>query len=151
MSAEIKPFEKELEVRWVDCDANRHVRHSAYYDYGAHARIRFFAEMGFGSSEMAQLSIGPILFKEECSFIRELKVDDVITVNLLKGKLTHGGARWELHHEIFNAEGKKAAHITIRGAWMDLKARKLTTPPEKVGKLFDNLPQCEPYSYVKSS
>ena len=148
MSSEIEAFEKELEVRWGDCDANRHVRHSAYYDFGAHARIRFFAEKGFGSAEMARLNIGPVLFKEECSFIRELMMEDVIRVNFLKGELSHGGARWILHHEIFNETGK-AAHITITGAWMDLKARKLITPPEKVSRLFDNLPQGEVYQYKK--
>ena len=149
MSNKTEAYEKEIEVRWVDCDANRHVRHSAYYDYGAHARIRFFAEKGFGSSEMAKINIGPILFKEECSFIRELKVDDVIRVNLLKGELIKGGERWILHHEIYNSKGQKAAHITIHGAWMDLKARKLITPPENVIQLFDNLPQGEPYLYKK--
>ena len=51
----MEKFEKFIEVRWADCDANRHVRHSTYYDYGAHARIRFFTEIGFDVQKLGQL------------------------------------------------------------------------------------------------
>ncbi|MEL6356722.1 MAG: acyl-CoA thioesterase, partial [Bacteroidota bacterium] len=135
----MKIFEKQIEVRWSDCDANRHVRHSAYYDYGAHSRIRFFTEVGFDSGKLNELNVGPILFKEECSFIRELTSDDTITVNLLKGELSEDGSRWVLHHEIYNRHGEKSAHITIKGAWMDLKLRKLTIPPAEMAKAMHEL------------
>ena len=100
-------YEKHIEVRWSDVDPNRHVRHSAYYDYGAYTRIRFFAELGFDAVKMDELNLGPILFKEECSFIREIRPDDNIMVNLLKGKVKEDGSRWVLHHEIYNFYGKK--------------------------------------------
>lgn len=143
-------FECKIEVRWADVDQNRHVRHSAYYDYGAHARIRFFIENNFGSDEMAKHHIGPILFKEECTFLRELKPDDTITINILKGELSSDGSKWSLHHEIFNQKGEKCAHMTVRGAWMDIIKRKLTTPPEQLQILFDNLDQGEDFVYKKA-
>jgi acyl-CoA thioesterase FadM len=32
-------FSKQLSFRWSDLDPNFHVRHSAYYDFGAQHRI----------------------------------------------------------------------------------------------------------------
>lgn len=146
----MESFETKVEVRWSDVDANRHVRHSAYYDYGAHARIRFFEEKGIGSFFMSKLNIGPVLFKEECHFIKELNIQDNITINILKGTLSSDGARWELHHEIFNSKGEKSAHITTKGAWLDLKTRKLSIPPVEIVKAFQHLPEGEEYIHKKS-
>lgn len=145
----MKKFEKTIEIRWSDSDPNRHVRHSAYYDYGAFTRIRFFIESGFDSAKMNQLNIGPIIFKEECSFIRELHPDDTITINLLRGDINEDGSRWILHHEIFNSQGIKSAHLTIKGAWMDLIKRKLAIPPIEMKDAFLELPPGEAYVYKK--
>lgn len=144
----MKKFEKEIEVRWSDADSNRHVRHSVYYDYGAHVRIRFFAACGFDSRALNEIAVGPILFKEECSFIKEIRPDETIKVNILRGELSENGARWTLHHEIFNEDGK-CAHITISGAWMDLNIRKLTVPPIEIAKAMHQLPRGEYYTYRK--
>ncbi len=142
-------FETAIEVRWADCDANRHVRHSAYYDYGAHARMRFFSAMGYDTGKFQKMQLGPILFKEECSFIRELRMEDSIRINLLKQEIAPDGSRWVLHHEIFNQKNEKCAHITIKGAWMDLKARKLTIPPPELLEAIQYLKQGEYYTYKK--
>ncbi len=143
-------YEKQIAVRWSDCDPNRHVRHSAYYDYGAHIRIRFFDDFGFSVQKLEDLGIGPIIFKEECSFIRELKANDTITINILKGELREDISRWVLHHEIFNQEGVKCAQVSLLGAWIDLDKRKLTIGPEKLAEAFHQLEQGDYYSYKKS-
>ena len=140
-------FEKQIEVRWQDCDPNRHVRHSAYYNYGAHARIRFFTEVGFGAEKMNRLQIGPILFKEECNFIRELSMEETIRVNFLRGAIAENGSRFILHHEIFNSKNEKCAHITVKGAWMDLTLRKLTIPPAALAAAIHQLSVGEAYIY----
>ena len=130
----MKTFEKEIEVRWSDVDQNRHVRHSAYYDYGAHIRIRYFNELGFN---------------EECSFIRELNPDDTITINLLNGETSKDASRWALYHEIFNTKGEKCAHLKVEGAWIDLSKRKLTIPPIELANSMLDLPKGEDFSYKK--
>ncbi len=144
-------FSCEIPVRWADCDMNRHVRHSAYYDYGAHARIRYFAEHGFTAAKMAALHIGPIIFKEECSFIKELKLEDVVTINVLKGETRADGSRWIIHHEIFNSNQEKCAHITLHGAWIDLNKRRLTIPSEEMAAMMNALAVGEAFSYKKKS
>ena len=145
----MQSFERSIEVRWADVDQNGHVRHSAYYDYGAHVRIAFFNAVGFPNSRMAGMKIGPILFKEECSFLREIRPDEVITVNLLKGHVNADGSRWTLHHEIFNQQGKKAAHISIQGAWLDLEQRKLSKPPQDLADAIHQLAEGEVFTYKK--
>lgn len=143
-------FEKKIEVRWSDVDQNRHVRHSAYYDFGAHVRIRFFSEMGYGGDKMNKLNIGPIIFKEQCSFIREISLDDTIIINLLKGEINEDASRWTLHHEILGLDRVKKAHLTIEGAWIDLHKRKLTVPPSPLAKAFNNLKEGQSYKYSKN-
>lgn len=145
----MKKYEKEIEVRWADVDANRHVRHSAYYDYGAHIRIRFFADIGFDGNKMSELNFGPVAFKEECSFLKEVHTNDTIRINLLKGTINEDCSRWTIHHEIFNQHNVKCAHITISGAWMDLKKRKLIAPPIKLRDAIVALPDGEAFVYRK--
>jgi len=145
----LNSFEKRIEVRWSDCDANRHVRHSAYYDYGAHSRIRFFSDLGFGSDTLTKLHLGPILFKEECSFIKELRAEDSIIVNLLKGEVNQDASRWVLHHEIYNQENIKCAHISIKGAWIDTVKRRLAIPPIELADALHKLPVGDYFVYGK--
>ncbi len=145
------PFKKSIEIRWQDCDANGHVRHSAYYDFGAHARIRFFTENQFSPSQMSTLGIGPIIFKEECTFLKEIKMEETIQINVLKGDFSADGSKWVLHHEIFNQKGQKAAHISLSGAWLDLQKRKLTIPPKKIAEMIHLLPKGEYFTFQKNA
>lgn len=138
-------------VRWADADPNLHVRHSSYYDYGAHARIMLFDHLGYGLDEFNELRLGPILFSESCQFIRELHPNRPITVNTLRGDIRADGARWTLYHEIFNHNEEKAAHIKITGAWIDLDKRKLTIPPPDMAEGLLALPFGEDYVYKKGS
>ncbi|NND93942.1 MAG: acyl-CoA thioesterase [Flavobacteriales bacterium] len=142
-------FEKQIEVRWADVDQNRHVRHSAYYDYGAHIRIACLDQAGYDADRLGEEGIGPILFHEECSFLKEIKSNDIITINLLKGNLHRDGLKFTLHHELFDQAGKKLAHITVKGAWMDLNRRRLTVPPQALREAFENLDAGEAFSYKK--
>lgn len=141
-----------IKVRWSDVDANRHVRHSAYYDYGAHTRISMFDSMGFDSIMMSKLNIGPIIFKEECTFLKELYLSEEIKVNVLKDENNKlDSSKWKLHHEIFNSKNQKCAHITLSGAWIDLSIRKLTTPPATLAKFLNDLPDGKDYVYISKN
>ena len=146
----MKIFDKLVEVKWADVDQNGHVRHSAYYDYGAHVRVCFIQASGYDADALRQLALGPILFHEQCSFIREIKLNEVVTINMLKGEVSEDGSRWTVHHELFNSKKEKLAHITAKGAWMDLNARKLSTPPKQMADAFHLLVQGENYKYQKT-
>lgn len=127
---------KPIEIRWSDLDPNFHLRHSAYYDFGAYCRIAFMAEHALGLDVLAANNIGPILFREECVFKRELTFGDTVKINLKLTKTTPDFSRWTMVHEIWKNETTLAAIITVDGAWLDTIKRKLAIPPEQFLEIF---------------
>lgn len=134
-------FVKKIEVRWADLDPNFHVLHSKYYDFGAYCRMAFLVENGLTPIFMQQHNIGPILFREECVFKREVLFGDEITVNVKLDKLTADFGRWTMVHEIYKNGETLAALITADGAWLNTTIRKLTPPPQVVIALFASAPK----------
>lgn len=145
MDAYVKP----LEVRWSDLDPNFHLRHSVYYDYGAFARISFLEEQGLTTSLMAKHQFGPIIFREECVFRREIRLGDVLSIDvqLLKTRPDH--SRWSIQHRIMKNGDELAAVLTVEGAWIDVVKRKLTVPPDTVKHVFDKMPRAEQFEWDK--
>src|ERR1700712_5128737 len=97
-------FIQTVEIRWSDLDPNFHLRHSVYYDFGAFIRIAFLTENGITPQAMLQHNIGPILFREECIFKREINFGDKITINIKLDKLRKDFSRWTMQHELFKNE-----------------------------------------------
>ena len=123
-------YSKKLEIRWADLDPNFHVLHSKYYDYGAYCRMSFLTEHGITPAVMIEKSIGPIIFREECLFKREIKFGDQLVVYLKLSKCNDDADRWSMVHELWTNGDTLAAVINIDGAWIDTKIRKLAKPPE---------------------
>ncbi|MBF7091386.1 thioesterase family protein [Flavobacterium sp. ALJ2] len=121
-------FNKELSFRWSDLDPNFHLRHSAYYDFGAQHRIEILEKLGLTLKVMQEQRFGPVLFREECVFRKEIKLSDKIFIHTKTSKMKPDGSRWSIIHEFINEEGKLCATITVDGAWMDTKLRKLASP-----------------------
>ena len=134
-------FEVLFKTKWSDFDPNRHMRHTAYNDYAAEVRVRYFQEHGLSINEFAKLNIGPILFKEETSFYKEIHIGENITVKMELEGVSKGIERWRFNHQIFNKDGALSAEIKVYGAWIDLLKRKLTAPPAEFAKIFTELPK----------
>ncbi len=134
-------FQKNIEIRWSDLDPNFHVVHSKYYDFGAYCRMAFLVENGLTPSFMQQQNIGPILFREECVFKREILFGDIVTVNVRLDKVNADFGRWTMIHEIYKNDEILAAIIIADGAWMNTAIRKLTVPPQIVISLFESAPK----------
>lgn len=134
-------FEVTFNTKWSDFDPNRHMRHTAYNDYAAEVRVRYFQEHGLSINEFAKLNIGPILFKEETSFYKEIHIGENITVKMELEGVSKGIERWKFKHQIYNQNGVLAAEIKVFGAWIDLIKRKLTQPPPNFVAIFEDLPK----------
>lgn len=139
-------YSKKIEIRWSDLDPNFHLRHSVYYDMGAYARISFLHETGITPQVMTQHHIGPIIFREECLFKKEIKFGDEITISLQLDKLSTNSSKWTMKHEIWKNGDTLAALLTIDGAWMDTQLRKITTPPEIFIKGFELIPKTKSFN-----
>jgi acyl-CoA thioester hydrolase len=141
-------FIKSIQVRWSDLDPNFHVRHSVYYDYGAYSRICYLNEHGVNTAFMKAHHFGPILFREECIFKREIKLDDLVTIDLqlVKAKADH--SRWTVRH-IITRNDEHAATLIMDGAWIDTVKRKLTIPPQLAHETFETMPRTDDFEWLK--
>jgi acyl-CoA thioester hydrolase len=124
-------------------DPNGHMRHSAYADYAADQRVVLLAQAGFDLKAFARLRIGPILFREETRYLKEISVGEEIRVDARLGSQKEDGSRWTIIHGIYKADGRLAATVTVDGAWLDLDQRKLTVPPAELAAMMATM---EPYS-----
>jgi len=141
-------FIKEIQVRWADLDPNVHLRHSVYYDWGAFCRIAFLEEYKLTTEAMQRLQIGPILFREECIFRKEIRLGDKVTINLKVAKAKRDYSRWTIQHTITKNTDTVAAIITVDGAWLDIVKRKLGTPPQAVFDTFSYMPKADDFQWL---
>ncbi|MCE2994295.1 MAG: acyl-CoA thioesterase [Cyclobacteriaceae bacterium] len=137
-----------IQVRWSDIDQNRHLRHSAYYDYGATTRIACFSQQGLTNLKFEELRIGPILFREEALFKREIKFEDKVSVDLVVTKATADFSRWSIRHHIYKEDRTIAAIINMDGAWIDMTKRKLTIPNDFIQQVFTGFPKAEDFFWM---
>lgn len=140
-------YSRKTEVRWSDLDPNYHVRHSVYYDWPAYIRLAFFNEQGLTPEMSFTLNIGPILFREECIFKREIKLGDSIETNLRLLKCRRDISRWSLAHEIWKNGETLCAVVTVDGALIDTRLRRLTVPPAIVQQVFGAMPRTENFEW----
>ena len=102
-----------IQIRWTDIDANRHMRHSAYYDFGAIARMNFFVSHGLTTTHFEEMKVGIILFREEAIFKREIVYEDHISVDIEMTKASNDFSRWSLRHRLYK-NGYPSGHFECR-------------------------------------
>src|SRR5215204_3525173 len=102
-------FNRSIQIRWSDLDPNFHLRHSVYYDWGAFCRIEFLNQSGLSADVMSKLHIGPVLFREECIFRKEIRLGDEVRIDLktIKGRKDY--SRWSIRHHITKNDGTLCA------------------------------------------
>jgi acyl-CoA thioester hydrolase len=147
----MQAYSKIYEARWADMDANRHMRHSVYNDYAAQTRVAMFSDYGFSIEEISRLGFGPILFREETRFRRELNLLEAFTVTCELTTMRRDGSRWSFLHEIFKgapAEGVMAAEVVVDGAWLNLDSRKLDTPTADMMEIISQFPRAEHFEWM---
>lgn len=144
----MEPFVLDVQIRWSDLDPNNHMRHSVYYDLGALSRIQFFDRYDLTVQKMQELHFGPILFKEECIFRRELVLDDPVTINLEILKAKRDYSRWSIQHTIMKNPETVSAILTVEGAWLDTIRRKLTLPQSIAKEVFSQMPLHKDFQWI---
>lgn len=65
------PVTVRLSVQWGDMDALGHVNNARYFTWFESARIAYFQKVGILSDKPS--SLGPILRRTECDFLRPVK------------------------------------------------------------------------------
>ena len=138
-------FHVPFELRWADMDPNFHLRHDAFYVLGAQARVQLLLDSGITPQRMQEHHFGPILFREECVFKRELRLGQKVVVRLFMSKARMDGSRWSMRHDFVRDDGILCAVLTTDGAWIDTELRKLTIPPPEFMARFLALPRTDDF------
>lgn len=142
-------YTSNITIRWADLDPNFHVLHSKYYDFGAFCRMEFFTSHGITVEQMKQNHIGPIIFREECFFRRELRFGDTVTITLTIDSATKDYRKWSLKHELFKNGDTLAALISVDGSWMDQLTRKIVVPPAPFTESFEAIPRSKDFKFME--
>lgn len=143
-------YTKTYEVIWADIDPNRHMRHSVYNDYAAQTRVALFKDYGIPITKIAAMGLGPILFKEETKFFKEIGLSEQITVSCQLAAMRKDGTHWSFIHKIYNENGDEAAQITVDGAWLNLEKRKLDTPPKELLEITMQFSRTQTFVWMDS-
>jgi acyl-CoA thioester hydrolase len=134
-------------VLWSQVDANMHLRHSAYADFGAQARIELLESLGFNAHVLNTLNLGPVLFREELIYKREVLPNDMIKVSCALSKGRKDGSRWSFVQKICRSDDVEAAIIHTDGAWIDRTTRKLVALPADWAEKFMQIPKSENFTW----
>lgn len=139
-----------LNLRWSDLDPNFHLRHSAYYDLAAQERIDILHQYDITLEKMKAENFGPVLFKEQCEFKREIHLDSKIYIETKLLRMKEDASFWVIQHEFLSAENKLHALLKVEGSWIDTVKRRLARPvPESIFSGLNAFPKTADFEYIK--
>lgn len=141
-------FNREFQSIWANLDPNGHMRHTAYNDYAAQLRLNFFESNGYSFAGMIDLGIGPVLFREETKFLREIRMGEKLVVDLELVKARKDASKWTIRSGIYKKDHTLSAIVEVDGAWLDLQQRRIIQPPVEMVKMLDQAPKSEDFEWI---
>lgn len=140
---------KQISIRWSDLDPNFHLRHSVFYDFAAQQRVEILSSIGLTMSKFQEMKMGPVIFREEAIFRREIKMGDHITLEVYLSKMSVDGTKWSFEHRFMNDAGKLMATLHVDGSWIDIVARKLYKDiPQDLLQSFIDFPRTDNFEML---
>lgn len=144
-------FKTTLYAGWGDIDLNGHMFNAAYLAKCVDARMRFFTEHGFPAEKLLELEVGPVVMTDAIRYFREFRMMEPIVVTLENGGMAEDGSRFRVRNEMYKEDGTQAARVTSVVGWLDLKKRRLTSPPDGLHRALLTLPRTDDYEELPSS
>src|SRR4051794_16312354 len=119
-------FTTTVTVRGYECDANGHVNHAVYHQYGEHGRTEVFRATGIEIADLTAAGLGPVILESTVRFLAELRVgDDVeVAVDVRFGE----GKTFRMDTELRRGD-TLAATITGTMGLLDHATRRLVADP----------------------
>ncbi|MGE0434505.1 MAG: acyl-CoA thioesterase [Planctomycetota bacterium] len=142
-------FTARCEVRWSDLDPNGHARHTAFMDWATHCRVAAFAAQGLTAEVFVRIGVGPVLFREETDYLREVNGGDTITVSLEVIGMSDDYRHFRIRHVLRRSDGVHCGTVVVRGAWFDLRTRKVVAPPDEIRRVADSMPRADDYAVIE--
>jgi acyl-CoA thioester hydrolase len=141
-------FKKDFTVRWSEIDPNMHLTSAAYVKYITDTRMNFFEDNGFGLREMKQHKIGPIVLSEKSYYFKEIHPGEPIQVRMSNAGVSENGGMMRLEQRIYNEAGENCFLAYTLMAFIDVVARKMTTPPDILREILESLPKSERFKVL---
>lgn len=135
-------------ILWSQIDPNLHMRHSAYADIAATARLELLKESSVSLESLQKDFFGPILFKEELVYCKEIRGVQELTVKSYLKRIERNFSKWSMVSEIYREDNELSCIVTVHGAWLDLKARKIASLPEKYRADFLDVPKTDDFELI---
>lgn len=124
-------FEITFRVRWNEMDANGHVNNMYYQSYFDEARSDMFTRAGMDLARMRIDGIGPVLYRVEFDYIRELKHPDEVVIRSWMEPPHENRA--VINQELLrSSDGKTVCRARIYGMFFDFSTRKPVAIPSDV-------------------
>ena len=104
--------------------------------------------MAIPSQEWLILGIGPVLFREETKFLREIRMGEKLIVDLVLVKARKDASKWTIRSSIYKKDGTLSAIVEVDGAWLDLKQRRIIKPPQEIVDMISAAPLAEDFEWL---
>lgn len=125
------PLSVEFRVRSYELDSLGHVNNAVYMNYFEHARIRFFAELGFALREYFVSGNVMVLAESQVKFRRPAFMDDLIRVDTV--------LRIEKVRMIFDQTIRRGEEVIATGmntiVALDARGRPCLPPDELIRRI----------------
>jgi thioesterase III len=120
-------FQYQRTIREIDLDFLGHVNHATYLSMLEEARWEMMAEQGYGFDTLRTAMISPVILGVNIQYRKEIRNREIVTITTNTTDPTQkiGSLEQEIHKE----NGQLAAKATVTYGVMDLKERKLISPP----------------------
>ena len=141
-------FRKSFEVRWDDVDLNGHLRSTRYLEYASTTRHGYLMTAGWGAPALLKSGITAVLLAEEVRYLREVFLAQNVEVTCTIVGLSPDASRWRIRQVVLRENGTEAAVIHSEGAWMDVRTRKITTPPPGLREFLEST-RSDDYELIK--
>ena len=123
-------FETRFCAGWRSIDANGHMANTAYLDFSADTRFRYFEAHGFSARDFERTRIGPVVMRDAIDYQAEIRLQEEFSVTLELMGMSEDGSRFRLRNTFLKANGKVSAVVTTDAGWWSLESRRLVVPPK---------------------
>ena len=144
-------FQTRFRAGWRAMDANGHMANTAYLDFAADTRFRYFEANGFTARDFERTRIGPVVMRDATEYRAEIRLQEEFSVSFELVGLSEDGSRFRLRNTFVRADGKVAAIVTTDAGWWSLASRRLVLPPPELATAMARLKRTDDFEELPSS
>jgi acyl-CoA thioester hydrolase len=144
-------FQTCFRAGWRAMDANGHMANTAYLDFAADTRFRFFEANGFTARDFERTRIGPVVMRDATDYRAEILLQEEFSVTFELMGLSEDGSRFRLRNTFLKSDGRVAAVVITDAGWWSLDKRRLVAPPPALAAAMALLNRTDDFAELPSS